>query len=251
MGQAKEFGRLPVSIRRFVRISCSRDHFLRMSAAGPVEKIFQLERGAHAIVEFVINAAAVSAEIDRVGPFAGPNGPDVRSWIVRGKEETIVERKCGVITHASRGLSNHGHHAIADAVRIGLGNLSQVQDGRQEIEMIIERVRLDRFWKKLRIMDDQRNVDHLFINRIGLLAHAVRQPSLAMIGQPNDDGFVREAGFIERVQHFGDVFIGERVEIGVKFTYSCRGGVVASGENFSKLSREALCSLGLVDKSSA
>ena len=56
-----------------------------------VEKIFQLERVTLEIVEFVFNAVAVGTEINRVGPFAGANGPDVRTWIVRGKKERIVE----------------------------------------------------------------------------------------------------------------------------------------------------------------
>jgi hypothetical protein len=66
-----------------------------------------------------------------------------------------------------------GNDTLTDAVGFRVGNADKIQDRRQEIQMVVERAGLERFGIKLRIVHDQRDVDHLLVDRVGLLAHAM------------------------------------------------------------------------------
>jgi len=51
---------------------------------------------------------------------------------------------------------------------------------------------------------------------IGFLAHSVRKPALAVVGHPQNDRLVYQAGLFERVQHFDDVPVDQLVQVGVE-----------------------------------
>ena len=56
-------------------------------------------------------------------------------------------------------------------------------------------------------MHDQRYVDHFLIHRVGLFSHAVRQATLAMVGNPQDDRIIGQPALLQRVQDRGDVLV--------------------------------------------
>ena len=82
--------------------------------------------------------------------------------------------------------------------------------------MVVECAGFKRLGIELWIVHDQRNVDHFLVGRVGLLPHAMRKASLAVVGEPQDDGVVREVGFFECVQHRYDVLVDHGVKIGVE-----------------------------------
>ena len=61
---------------------------------------------------------------------------------IGGKEEHVIERKGRQILHGFGGIPHHRNDALAYAIRLWIGNAGQIQDRRQEIEMVIERGRL-------------------------------------------------------------------------------------------------------------
>ena len=92
----------------------------------------------------------------------------------------------------------------------------EVEKRRQQIEVVVKCVRFQGLREKFRIVDHDRNVDHFLIDGIGFFAHPVRKSAFSVIGDPQDDRFVHQAGFFELVQNCDDVPVDQLVQIGVK-----------------------------------
>ena len=168
------------------------------------------------VVKLVLQPRAVEAEVDRIGPVAFANGADVRAGRAGRNEELVVERKRRAVLDALRRIANDGNDTRAEGVGFRVRHPGEVEEGRQEIEMIVKRVRLDRLGKELWVVHDQGDVDHLLVSRVGLLAHPVRQAGFAVIGEAQDDGRVREPRLLQRVEHFGDVLVDHCMQVGVE-----------------------------------
>ena len=63
---------------------------------------------------------------------------------------------------------------LPSAYDIGMGDAGEIQNRGQQIQMIVESLGLNRLREKFRIVNDERDVDHLLINGISLLAQPVR-----------------------------------------------------------------------------
>ena len=138
-----------------------------------IHQVIQLARIALEVVELVFQPAAVQPEINRVVPIAfarfgtGPASPARCS---------CPERRIPAAEH-----------------RPGRGASAADRGGRKTP---LSATAPDRAG----IVDNQRDMDHLLIGRVGLLAHAVRQAALAVIGQSQDDRLVDEARFLREYQ---------------------------------------------------
>jgi len=115
-----------------------------------VRKVVELQRIALDIVQLILGLAASHPKVNRVGPVAFANRADVASWNIGGKKKQVVERENRMISDARRWILHYGHNAFAEGVGLRVRNAREIENSRQKIEVVVERLGLSRLWKKSR-----------------------------------------------------------------------------------------------------
>src|SRR5208283_255860 len=107
VGQGKLVGRSPASTSFCVNALCKRPHS-DLGVRRAMQHILELQRVGHEIVQLIFQTAAVSAEIDRIGPVSFPQRAQLGAGGAdRQAEDVIIGEENGIL-HARRRVAQHG-----------------------------------------------------------------------------------------------------------------------------------------------